>query len=441
MEGDFSESSMNHFESFKQGEEPYDKTFDEIKELWDQTYGSKTKSGVRFPAIDEFYTMPLCETKSTQNLGETLVYVFNFENNGGFAIARDVGDYTQIIALSDRGNVDSSKLLNTDALFSETEEEFYYSFLNECILCPIVTDTNAFSESPDFDYIGFTGVGPYDPSLPEIGVWNVDESVGPIVLQKWGQCYPFNMYLPLTPDTLSAFGPSSAYRGHYAAGCSMVAAGQMIVANSRPLNFWCNGHRYYTPTFRDVSNFVNYSDYLYYNYDSHVTDTASVFSMEGVAALLNYLGVIANASYKPSGSTGAWPDTMFVRLSAWDSFYSGFEKHEFRVHALNGKIDTTLRSNKPVMIYGYSGDGSNYSGHTWLIDGFLYRHKNFSGAFSITEHLFHFNFGWSGKSDGYYASGRMAIDDRLFRDGTIDTNPYVSGTNYNFSTNAYYYTY
>lgn len=56
-------------------------------------------------------------------------------------------------------------------------------------------------------------------------------------------------------------------------------------------------------------------------------------------------------------------------------------------------ITKMLKQNKPVFLSAIAGA---FSGHSWVIDGARYLYNN-------NVFLLHFNFGWGGKSNGYFS--------------------------------------
>jgi len=72
-------------------------------------------------------------------------------------------------------------------------------------------------------------------------------------------------------------------------------------------------------------------------------------------------------------------------------------------------VACSLRKGNPVL--GISGDNF-FDGHGWVIDGFIKR-ELFSpkGEYVDSQYLFHFNWGWNGKNNGYFEPG--IIDTRL----------------------------
>ena len=64
------------------------------------------------------------------------------------------------------------------------------------------------------------------------------------------------------------------------------------------------------------------------------------------------------------------------------------------------QISTMLGADKPVFISAIPRGLCNWdSGHSWVVDGAKYSANN--------TYLLHMNFGWNGKSNGYYATGSI----------------------------------
>ena len=95
----------------------------------------------------------------------------------------------------------------------------------------------------------------------------------------------------------------------------------------------------------------------------------------------------------------------------------------------------------------YIRESSTAGGHAWVVDGYLTRKRRITfvarkGYTSPYETMYgteykaflHFNWGYQGKCDGYYAVNIFDMTQRDSRDEVIDTNP-SAGITFNFNTN------
>ncbi len=95
----------------------------------------------------------------------------------------------------------------------------------------------------------------------------------------------------------------------------------------------------------------------------------------------------------------------------------------------------------------YIRGSSTAGGHAWVVDGYLTRKREvtytlrlgYTGPICTTKKkenkaFLHFNWGYQGKCDGYYAVNIFDMTQRDSRDEVIDTNP-SAGITFNFNTN------
>ena len=206
---------------------------------------------------------------------------------------------------------------------------------------------------------------------------DLPDSVGPLLTTTWDQGQYYNALCP--EDTN---GPD----GHALTGCVATAMAQII-------NYWgypVHGrgtHSYNHFTYGTLS--VNYdsANYDYANMPSALTATSTPQQVNAVAQLMRDCGVAANMGYGPTESSSYDIDARagminFFRISP-DASYA--EKAYFANDEWNDMLRTDLGNSRVVM---YSGHGTG--GHTFVCDGYN------------ANDYYHFNFGWSGYSDGWY---------------------------------------
>ena len=112
-----------------------------------------------------------------------------------------------------------------------------------------------------------------------------------------------------------------------------------------------------------------------------------------VAELMNYCGRAVKMEYTPigSGTTGNFVANAVRR-------YFGYSKSAYIAYRQDYSIDewrdllwNELNNKRPVVFSGSTTEG----GHEFVIDGY------------DGKGLFHVNWGWAGRSDGYYAIGEL----------------------------------
>ena len=108
-----------------------------------------------------------------------------------------------------------------------------------------------------------------------------------------------------------------------------------------------------------------------------------------------------------------------------------------------------ILDNRPVFMCG--GTLGSVSGHAWVLDGYMEviqqdvtrtTYSDFTEDVVIDEtvlkKLLHVNWGWVGRSDGYYLSDVFDTSRRQTFDGTYD-NDYSNNHNNHYEYDAFFY--
>lgn len=211
-----------------------------------------------------------------------------------------------------------------------------------------------------------------------------DVIVGPLLGDnKWNQTKYYN---DLCPADASG---NSAYGGHAAAGCGAIVMGQIM----RYWQFPTTGkgsHSYNSNNYGTLSANFGATTYDYANMPDRLTAASHPDScVLAVATLLYHCGVAVNMNYGPSASScnsnkivSALPNHF--RYPATVRYIErGSLSLATWLNYLKGELDE-----RAPFMYGGSG---NYGGHVWTCDG--YRDDDY----------FHFNWGWGGQQNGYFA--------------------------------------
>ena len=217
-------------------------------------------------------------------------------------------------------------------------------------------------------------------------------AVSPLLSTTWDQEAPYNNLCPGT-------GNNKAY-----VGCTATAMAQLMKYYNWPTtgtgsySYVCNYGNYnygtlsanFGATTYDWANMLN-------SYPTAYSGTAA--QRNAVATLMYHCGVAVNMEYSPDMS-GAWmvnpyndgtpsAETALKNhfnyssslFGAWKQYYSDAQW----IYALKSDLDNS----HPVL---YSGSDQNGDGgHSFVCDGY------------DNNNNFHFNWGWSGWCDGYYA--------------------------------------
>ncbi|MBP5328150.1 MAG: C10 family peptidase [Bacteroidales bacterium] len=206
---------------------------------------------------------------------------------------------------------------------------------------------------------------------------SLPDSVGPLLTTTWDQGQYYNA---LCPE--DANGPA----GHVPTGCIATAMAQIINYWGYPIHG--RGIHSYQSNYGTLS--VNYDSatYDYANMPTALTSTSTPQEINAVATLMRDCGVAVQMQYSTGGS-GAFGDDVraaFVNFFRLNSDYA--ERLYFPDSVWRYMLQENLANNHPVCYLADICRGCD--GHAFVCDGYK------------TDGYFHFNFGWSGMSDGWY---------------------------------------
>jgi hypothetical protein len=207
------------------------------------------------------------------------------------------------------------------------------------------------------------------------------QAVGPLLTEKWHQGCLYNSLCP------EMDGPCD----HAEVGCVAVAMGQIMHYWGYPTSGW-GSNSYYNQGTQLSADFGNTTYDWVYMPDS-LTDASSEEEIEAVATLLYHCGVSVKMEYGNNGSNASSSNVPDAMSRYFD--YSRRIHREKKVKYSNEEwlsmLKSSLDSLRPVY---YSGQGSA-GGHAFVCDGY------------DDNDLLHFNWGWGGNGDGYFALGNL----------------------------------
>lgn len=220
-------------------------------------------------------------------------------------------------------------------------------------------------------------------------------AVSPLVTAHWGQgCY----YNNLCPTDASA----SNSCGHTLVGCVAIAMGQIMHYWGYPTTG--NGSHTYTPLDQTTYQPSGYpqqtanfgaTTYQWNNMPNALYGSSSTTQINAVATLVWHCGVSVEMMYGVNGS-GAFSVDVPAAMQNYFSYASDMQyvyKQNYSDTQWLNLIKGSLNLNRPVY---YSGsDTEGLGGHAFICDG--YNNNDF----------LHFNWGWYGNWDDYYAVGAL----------------------------------
>ena len=225
-------------------------------------------------------------------------------------------------------------------------------------------------------------------------------SVDPLLKTKWNQNAPFNDLCPA-----DSTGPN----GHCYTGCVATAMAQVMNYWEHPVkgigsfSYTPNNHPEYGTQYANFGNTTydwdNMKDYYSRGYD----DAEAL----AVATLMYHCGVALSSEYGPDG-TGA------RLINVPQAFSNRFKFSSNMIYRTKSAMNSDslwidmlkqeLNLGRPVPYRGTRDEGN--AAHTFVCDG--YEENDF----------FHFNWGWSGRYNGFFMIGALNPQ----RNNTEDTN-------------------
>lgn len=292
--------------------------------------------------------MKLVHTSLTERELAPALYVFESEK-GGVLIASADDRLQPVLGVSDSGTFGEMPE-NMKWWLSQYEEEIaaYY-------------EANGTEEA----------AGTFESVYDYYASW---EPLEPICKTEWDQMGPFNALCPTVNGTETATGCVATCLAQ-----AIRAIGYMHPSGSKT---YSNENLGWTVSF-DFNSYKPDFSLLRDAYKGGATQA----QRDEVAKLMYACGVAVNSSYNVAakGGTGAVFDMNGIRqnLGFFDSFTvkrSGMPTAEWEK-----LVYEIIKLGKPLC-YGGSGSG----GHAFICDGYS------------EDGMFHFNWGWSGTSNGYY---------------------------------------
>lgn len=285
----------------------------------------------------------------TETVGDVKVaYVFSSYGTGGYVVAAADDLLPAVLGYSDKGDFDSTSM----------PPAMKY-WLNEY--------------GRQLEYVRSCGVNTH-----VIRKVANRPSIAPLCKATWSQSRPFNNNCPTINGSKSP------------AGCTATAMAQVMYAHKWPVvgsgtNTYISGTTREKMFFDFGSTTFDWANMLP-SYSSSYTESEGA----AVATLLEACGNAALMAYGASAS-GAYPyDAIYgmVRFLGYDRSAVMLERDYYASESWNDIVYSELSEGRPVIYGGY--DSSYQNGHTFIVDGY--------GG----DGFYHLNWGWSGKSNGYF---------------------------------------
>ena len=209
------------------------------------------------------------------------------------------------------------------------------------------------------------------------------KAVDPLVQTTWNQDDPYWFYCP-------GSGSTKAY-----VGCVATAAVQVMKYNEWP------PQGYYRHTYEDSPYGVLSADFKNTSYNWNDMPNSGDNANHDVARISYQVGIAVDMDYDNAGS-GAYTSDLtyvFANYFGYDQNIKYAEKENYSDIDWFNLLKSEIDASQPMV---YSGYGTG--GHAFVCDGYDDNDK------------FHFNWGWGGSADGYYAIGSLNPSSSDFND-------------------------
>ena len=360
--------------------------------MLDNSESTRSSSSRKIDANNSKVYLNKSVTRSSSNTSDTLMYVFNFEDNEGFAIVAAPKDIKPLIAITEKGHYDPDEPSGIEGF------DDYMNLAEKYIM-------------------GNRGGGAGDPLIGPIylseSVTDIT-TVGPYVTVRWGQRCPEGDFC------------SNGY-----SGCTNTAMAQIMSYYEHPssIALTYNGHDINTQTLNwtSIKSHTPEENPLFY---IMCPDTTTHYA---ISRLLRQLGQMSNSSYGPNG-TGT--QILFAK-SALNNL--GYTVGTWLFYN-TATVQSVINNGHLFLIYAST---SGNDAHCWVLDG--YKIVVITTTFYIntglgdpiidrietqTYNYNHFNWGWYGENNGYFLENVFDTSSVTYPD--TNNNSY----NYNFNVNV-----
>ncbi len=208
------------------------------------------------------------------------------------------------------------------------------------------------------------------------------KAVDPLITARWDQGCLYNSLCPIM---------GNAPCDHAKVGCVAVAMGQIMHYWGYPDHGW--GSHSYIFDGTELSADFGSTFYDWNHTPNTLSENSSAAEIEAVATLLYHCGVSVNMQYGAGSSdtdSGAVPGAL-IQYFNYSKRLHREKQSSYSNEEWLSLLKQCLDLQRPVF---YSGSGNN-GGHAFVCDGY------------DSNDLLHFNWGWGGNGDGYFALGNL----------------------------------
>ena len=344
---------------------------------------SVTRSGKpRTVSTDDVqYIMNTSSTRSDEE-PDTLMYVFNYEDNAGFAVVSANRATEELIAVTEQGNYVAGEETGNGGF------DLYMNMAQEYV---------RLVKPPLKDSID-NGMEEFTQIREEYDIDTI--SYGPYLQVRWGQYWPYNRFCYITSEQKAP------------AGCVATAIAQIMSYYKNP-NSMVIDYDGNSETLQLDWNMINGHKYssIRHDYQSPCPCSSSYSHAHvNIGKLFRQIGKLVAMNYAATESDA---HSFNVALALLNLGYTYGEYQNYSVDI----VKNSLRQSQ--LVYMRGEDVVTEKGHAWVIDGFRTLIETFVVYVKPDSQLFweilkedtstyqycHINWGWDGDSNGYFSAG------------------------------------
>ena len=299
-------------------------------------------------------TLQLTPTQQVSGL-----YIFNVADDGGFVIVSNDDRTVPVLGFSDSGCIDPDNL-------PENMRAWLQGYADEIAWLAIRNDQT--TNSPNNRSKAPSRVGSHDTT-----------PIAPLVTTTWDQVEPYNNLCPMDGSLRSV------------TGCIATAMAQVMNYHKWPSGEVAEIPGYDCASLNKTMEALPATTFDWANMLDSYTGRYNAAQANAVAELMLYCGWSVQMLYSPYTSN-TYTSYMYGALTSCFGFNSTLQYVNRTYYSYANWTDLIyheLSEKRPVIYCGVSQDG----GHCFICDGYKYEKST---------DLFHINWGWGGKSDGYF---------------------------------------
>jgi len=307
--------------------------------------------------------------KMKANDNGTYYYVFDKGNENGYIIISGDDRAKTILGYTDEGHFDIAAL--------PENLKYWLSFYeNEIKSLP---DSSSQSSAVPRNTV----------STVKSNTTSYSSTIAPLLGNiKWDQYSPYNNQCPIINQTTGERAVT---------GCVATGMAQVMEYYKWPVQG--TGSNSYTSTTLKIAQSVDFSKttYDWKNMTDTYSSSSTLVQDTAVSTLMHHCGVAVNMDYGQSSSASYRNMALALKNNfGYDSNLQLYSRNFYTREEWINLLNTELNSARPVLYSGQADSG----GHLFVCDGY------------DSNGLYHFNWGWSGMSNGYFQISALDPDNQ-----------------------------